>query len=212
MRARVTERRLVRKATPLVFDALRLCRSECRFVHELTVGRSIADLVILRRRRLQLWPEAPLTVNESAVLSALRHLGTSPLDTIAKAVYMRVEAVERILLGRLASWSLVRRKADGCFRATATWVGTSDIFAVEAKLTRWREALAQASVYRRYADRVFVLLPMESAEIATAHKATFLERGVGLLSYDQGGVYRVFSCPRATEHTWHREFALSRIW
>jgi hypothetical protein len=208
---KITERRLVHRATPLVFGALRLPQEECRFVYELTVGASIADLVILRAKRVHLWPEAPLSIAESSVYSALRRLGTAHVDTIAKSIYMRVEAVRKILLGRLASWLLVRGKKDGSFRATTSWVDSSDVVAIEAKLTRWREALAQATTYRRYADRVFVLLPMESAKIAVEHKDIFLEHGVGLLSYDSSGVYRMFSCPRAREHTWHREFALSRI-
>src|SRR4051794_8030743 len=70
-----TERRMVIKATPLVFSALRLSPAECRFTHELTVGLSIADLVILRTRCARLWPEAPLSIAESAVLSSLRKLG-----------------------------------------------------------------------------------------------------------------------------------------
>jgi hypothetical protein len=124
---------------------------------------------------------------------------------------MQAEAVRRILLGRLSSWLLVRGEKNGNFRAAATWVAKSEIVAVEAKLTRWRDALTQAAAYRRYADRAFVLLPVRIADVAAQHKAAFMDEGVGLLSYDAAGVYRVFPSPRATDHTWHREFAISRI-
>jgi hypothetical protein len=206
-----TEKGMVRRATPLVFAALRLSRSECVYAHELTVGPSIADLVILRARDARFWPSSPLSMAECAVLSFLRHHGAASVDTIAHNVFMRAENVHRLLLGRLSRWSLVRTSRLGQFRAPAGWVAKSELVAVEAKLIRWREALDQAVVYRRYADRAYVLLPKRSAAIAARHKDLFLENGVGLLSYDAGGVYRVFSGRKTTEHTWHREFAISRV-
>lgn len=207
----ITENRMVLRATPRIFEALRLSRNDCRFTHELTVGHSIADLVILRANVTKFWPEAPLSVAESAILSSLRRLGTANVDMIAKEVFMQTEPVRRLLLGRLSNWLLVRSEDTGEFRTIKTWVSQSEIIAVEAKLTRWREALAQATVYRRYADRAFVLLPIASAAIASQHKDDFVAAGVGLLSYDGTKVSRVFSTPKVTEHTWHREFAISRI-
>ena len=201
---------MVRKATPFVFSALRLCQSQCRFTYELTVGHSIADLVILRAPAAGLWPAAPLSIVECAVLSSLRRLGEADLGSIADAVSMRADAVRRILLGRLSTWLLVREGKD-VFRTRPSWVARSEIIAVEGKLTRWREALDQAATYRRYADRVFVLLPAKSAEVAAEHKDFFVSEGVGLLSYDAGGVCRMLPCKKVTEHTWHREFAISRL-
>jgi hypothetical protein len=211
MPRRISERGMVRRATPLVFEALSLSKDRCRFTHELSVGHSIADLVILHTRNTPLWPSAPLTIAESAILSCLRLLKEADIDTIAESVFLRAAQVRTLLLGRLSAWKLARTKDKAVFRSSTCWVDRSEVIAVEAKLTRWREALAQAAVYRRYADRVFVLLPAGSAELAAEHKDSFLTKGVGLLSYDSGTVYRVFSSQKATEHAWHREFALSRI-
>lgn len=209
--ARLTEKRLVRLATPRIMDTLRLRDRECSVAHELAIGYSIADIVILRASSTScFWPERPLSVAESAILSSLRRLGSASVEAVAKAVFMQAEPVRRLLLGRLSSWYLVRRTRDE-FRPAKAWVSRSEIVAVEAKLTRWREALAQAAVYCRYADRAFVLLPSASALVAAQHKDEFAEAGVGLLSYNDGNVVRVFSSPRATEHSWHREFAISRI-
>lgn len=209
---RITEKHLVRKATPQVLEALRLTNDQCSVVHELTVGHSIADIVILRRAGAAccLWPEGPLSVVESAILSSLRRLGTSSADEIAQDVFMQAEPVRLLLLGRLSNWSLVRNHAGG-FRTSKAWVSQSEIIAIEAKLTRWRDAIDQAVAYRRYADRSFVLLPMENAVIAAQHKDAFTKAGVGLLAYGDGRVVRVFPSPKAKEHTWHREFAMSRI-
>ena len=205
------ERYMVRRATRLVLDVFRWCRSDCLVAHELTVGKSIADLVILRPPSACRWPQAPLSIAESAILSSLRRLGEARVDTIADDVYMRADHVRRILLGRLSTWLLVQGVDEGPFRSVTTWVARSEVIAVEAKLLRWRDALLQAAVYRRYADRAFVLLPQARAEIARRHKDDFLDRGVGLLSYHAQGVYQMISSPRVAEYTWHREFAISRM-
>jgi hypothetical protein len=206
-----SEKRMVRKATPRILEALRLVQKQCKIAHELTVGYSIADIVILRANITRpFWPEGPLSVAESAILSSLRRLGTANVDAIAREVFMRAEPVRRLLLGRLSSWYLVQNY-DGEFKTAKAWVSQSEIIAIEAKLTRWRDAIAQAAAYRRYADRTFVLLPMQNAVIAAQHKAAFAEAGVGLLSYGDGRVVRVFPARKAKEHTWHREFAISRL-
>lgn len=207
----ISEKRMVRKATPQILTALRLDQDQCRVAHELTVGHSIADIVILRTNATtSLWPEGPLSVVESAILSSLRRLGTADVELIAKEVFMNAEPVRRSLLGRLSSWSLVQNR-EGEFKSSKAWVSRSEIIAIEAKLTRWRDAIAQAEAYRRYADRAFVLLPMDVAEIASRHRDAFTEAGVGLLAYDDGTVVRVIPSPKVKEHTWHREFAISRI-
>lgn len=208
-----TEKTLVRKATPRVLEALRLTQEQCSVTHEFAIGSSIADIVILRRSDSagSCGPDRPLSVVESAILSSLRRLGTANVDVIAKEVYMPAEPVRRLLLGRLSSWCLVRNQ-NGDFRTSKAWVSRSVITAIEAKLTRWRDAIAQAATYRRYADRAFVLLPIRHAKIAAQHKDMFAEAGVGLLSYDEGNVERVFAAPKSKEHAWHREFAISRMW
>lgn len=208
----VTEKRMVRKATPRILEALRLTQDQCSVTHELTVGHSIADIVILRRTDAagSFWPEGPLSVVESSILSSLRRLGTANIDVISKEIFMQAEPVRRLLLGRLSRWCLVQNQ-DGDFSTSKAWVSRSEIIAIEAKLTRWRDAIDQAATYRRYADRAFVLLPSQNAVIAAQHKDAFTKAGVGLLSYGDGKVVRVFSSPKAKEHAWHREFAISRI-
>lgn len=202
---------MVRRATPFVLAALSLCPSECRVAHELPIGQSIADMVILRPVSERVWPEAPLTVAESVVLSTLRQLGAARADTIGRQVFMSADEVRALLDGRLSEWRLVRCKERGIVEAHAAWVRAAEVIAVEAKLTRWRDALEQATFYRRYADRAFVLLPRASAETAFRHAADFRAAGVGLLAYDTQGVSSMIASQKAKLHSWHREYALSRV-
>src|SRR5262249_47749636 len=119
-----TEKGMVRKATPRILEVLRLRRDECKLAQELTVGRSIADLVILKANFARFWPEGPLSIAESAIISSLRKLGRASVDAIAKEVFMQAEPVRRLLLGRLLHWNLVRR-TGGEFRssqASKAWV------------------------------------------------------------------------------------------
>lgn len=203
---------MVHSATPRVLGALRLAHDECKIVHELAVGHSIADIAILRRAESagSYWPEGPLSVVESSILYSLRRLGTANVDAIAKEVFMQVEPVRKLLLGRLSNWSLVQN-CNGDFRTPRSWISQSEIIAIEAKLTRWRDAICQAVAYRRYANRAYVLLPERNAAIASQHKLEFTEAGVGLLSYCDGNVTLIIKAPKSKEHAWHREFAMSRI-
>lgn len=211
MAKQLTERRMVRRATPMLFDALRLAQQACNFTHELAVGYSIADIVILRTSRAAIRPGAPLSVNECAILSCLRQLGEAHLETISQSVYLQTDAVRSLLLGRLATWRLAYCERGDVFRPSVGWVNKSELIAVEAKLTRWRDALVQAATYLRYANRSYVLLPEEMARTASEYKGDFLNERVGLLSYNGTGVIRIIPAPKLTDHTWHREFAISRI-
>ncbi len=207
----MTERGLVRRATPLLLGALSFCPERCRVTHELPIGHSIADVVILRTLRGHDGPEAPLTVAESVILSTLRRLGASRPDTIGRHVFMPADDVRELLEGRLASWRLVRSRTRGLIEARAAWVQAAEVIAIEAKLTRWRDALEQATQYRRYADRAFVLLPEASAGIAARDARAFRAAGVGLLSYDARAVSCLIPGAKSKVHSWHREYALSRV-
>lgn len=209
---RLTERGMVRRATPLILAALSLCPEQVRIVHELPIGHSIADVVILRSRDDLVRPVAPLTVAESVVLAALRQLRSARPETIGRHTFMSAEEVLGVLRGRLSRWRLFKSRDRGVVEARASWVETAEIIAVEAKLTRWREALVQAASYRKYANRSFVMLPEKHAEVATQHAGLFRAAGVGLLSYSSRGVACKIAGRQARLHdSWHREFAISRV-
>ncbi len=77
-------------------------------------------------------------------------------------------------------------------------VGVSPIgrvFAFEAKLTRWREALQQAYRNTCFAHKSYVLLPMAAAGIAQQYSAEFGRRGVGLCSLGDNNLVVVHDSP-----------------
>ncbi|MCC6678884.1 MAG: hypothetical protein IT436_17295 [Phycisphaerales bacterium] len=145
------------------------------------------------------------------MLSTLRRLGSARPETIGRHVFMSADEVRDLLEGRLSEWRLVKSRERGIVEVRASWVQAAEVIAVEAKLTRWRDALAQATAYRRYADRAFVLLPKPSADLAIQHESAFRAAGVGLMAYDAQGVACMIASRKARLHSWHREYALSRV-
>lgn len=56
----------------------------------------------------------------------------------------------------------------------------NEVIAIEAKLKKWRGALQQAYRNRCFANKSYVLLPLETAQIAYRHEHEFDRRGVGI--------------------------------
>ncbi len=72
-------------------------------------------------------------------------------------------------------------------------IGT--VFAFEAKLTRWREALQQAYRNTCFAHKSYIVLPMETARLAQQYSAEFDRRGVGLCSLIDNNLVVVHDSP-----------------
>lgn len=177
---------------------------------EVAVGRSIADVAAL------LWKSprptqipAPFSTAESVILAALRLHGPTRIDLLESRVGLRSGGLRRGCLDRLEKWELIRRMAGGYFGAgVLQW--PKSIVAIEAKLTRWREALDQAIAYTQYADQSYVALPEMFAGPALRACDTFKSNGIGLIVL---GVRPVVHVKPLTmrDHDWRREFIFSRL-
>lgn len=63
-----------------------------------------------------------------------------------------------------------------------------DVWAIEAKLVRWRDALHQAYRNQCFAHRSYVLLPEKSAIMALQYLGEFERRNVGLCYISEGKI------------------------
>lgn len=169
---------------------------------EFNVGRSIADIVVFisgKQDRLQLI--RPLNVRQSVVLSQLRaHSGNQML--IEKCVHSGRD------LKQLVDCGLVKMDNDRLFLANRF---CGKIIAFEAKLERWRDALAQAVNYQRFSDESYVILPSAAATQALASKGDFIECGVGLIAFDGVKARKLLEASKSMLHDWAREFVFSRL-
>lgn len=71
-----------------------------------------------------------------------------------------------------------------------------EIWSYELKLRDWRRALYQATRYRAFSHRSFVVMPTERVASARAAAARFRLAGVGLASFDLEQGFRVLVMPR----------------
>jgi hypothetical protein len=101
-----------------------------------------------------------------------------------------------VLLGFLSSegspWLLSKLKTEFEYTNGRTDVigllGSNTILALEAKLTKWREALQQAYRNTCFAHQSLVVLPWKVAERASAYRHEFEQRSVGLCGVGPQGV------------------------
>jgi hypothetical protein len=70
------------------------------------------------------------------------------------------------------------------------------LLAFEAKLERWRQALAQAYRNLCFAHQSYVVLPRATAERAARYDAEFVRRGVGLCHVDRNRIVVIIEAPQ----------------
>lgn len=135
----------------------KMASDEIRVVRHLQVATEIPDYVLVHSGEAQ--SVAPrLSSMECAVLAQL-HWGETARDAIADHLFSQPWRIEAALtrLVRLGLATVV-----GTAYASATEVlRHARVIAIEAKLTRWADALDQARSYRRFANASYVALPLD---------------------------------------------------
>jgi hypothetical protein len=90
--------------------------------------------------------------------------------------------------------------------------GSIRLIAIEMKLKRWREALAQALEYRKFADEAYVVLDGNQARINTEVRRAFVANGVGLFLQRSGAIEReIPAVPLAPVPSEDRFLAVSKL-
>jgi len=74
-----------------------------------------------------------------------------------------------------------------------------EIASFEFKLSNWRRALYQATRYRSFSHRVYVVLPVESSQRAAENSSQFRSLNIGLIAYDCDGQCHQLVRPRKRE-------------
>ena len=90
------------------------------------------------------------------------------------------------------------------------WCRSGMLIAIEAKLTKWLDALEQARAYRQFADQVYVALPADRVQPALKARVMFERNSVGLLSVN-GDIQCEIRAKSLSMHNWRREFVYSRL-
>lgn len=89
----------------------------------------------------------------------------------------------QLSLGTPLRVDMMTREFDyGSGRVDVIASSGGSIHAFEAKLSRWREALQQATRARSFADYVYVVMPHTSRFAPLRYRQEFIRRGVGIVT------------------------------
>lgn len=182
--------------------------------HEVPVGRAIADIVSVSAPRARLARRHAVglafTVSESVALARLRRHGPTRVDRLPAVCGLTPRELKQGVWAQLVESKIIRQGPGGRITLAPLWPSTLQVVAIEAKLTRWRDALRQAIEYRRFADRVYVAISETHIAAALRSRDEFEHPGVGLLAVN-GAVRTIVPAKPSTDHDWRREFVVSRL-
>lgn len=167
---------------------------------EVSAGYGIADLVgaslnqecCLRRAELGL--DFPLDRHAVQVLTVLKSDTRTSFDYLLKRTALSESTLRRQVLPRLVSRGLVQRYADGFLsRVIELPKPSKHIVAVEAKQTRWRDAILQARRYTFFADRTYVAVWNGTARLVDRH--LLYRHRLGLIGVEPEGAEIIVEAP-----------------
>ena len=175
---------------------------------QVSVGQIIPDLVVIRSVSTggRKGREIRLTGFESWIVGELMTMGALAETTLTYRLFTREETT-RAALAKLEKIGVVRRTEEATYVLTTDISTRFEIVSVEAKLTKWREAIEQAKAYLRFSDETFIALPASVIDRNTKIYDRCASEGVGLLAVTKTAI-RVVLAPRATanpdpaEKTW----------
>jgi hypothetical protein len=177
-------------------DVLRSC-SGCEMVvfSQVTMGATVPDLVIVRQPQRMAEKRVRLSDFESWIVAELWGRGALREPTLTRRLYTRSQRTQ-LALQKLERLGLVRRTPAGGYVLTNVMNRNVEVLAVEAKLTRWREAIEQARDYLRFSMASYVALPESVVQANRDIAHSCKQAQVGLLAVSSEGVRVVSHPPR----------------
>jgi hypothetical protein len=165
----------------------------------------IPDLVAARldphalKERMSMGLIRALTRSEIAVVRRLRLDRATGARTVALHVAMAPQSVLRILRSLEGDGYVTRAQSGGYVRTYPLRRLVTKYVSVEAKLSDWRAALAQAAAHGTFADERYVAFDAAYSRRFLKAKEMFATMGVGLIAVDAGtGTCAELLCPNQT--------------
>jgi len=156
---------------------------------EVSVGSVIPDFVVVQGGGGESGRRQHLSNFDTAILAELLN-SCRRVSTIAKRLWSEERAIRK-RLERLQRVGLVCEERRGSFTPVSVPFSGTHVIAVEAKLSRWTEALRQAVSYRNFADESYVALPSLLASSHTRLLDEIRECGIGILAVSERSVWPV---------------------
>lgn len=140
----------------------------------------------------------PLAIRDLMVLEHIRANHKVSNAKLARDLHLNVTDLAEIILPRLERLRLVH-KSKRSFCPTG-WVKfyPLEIMTIEAKLSRWKEAIEQARFNSRFSDKSYIAIPSDLlARCETIHSVS-KQVNVGLITVDANQEARVATDPMFT--------------
>jgi len=181
---------------------------------EMPVGGCIPDLLLVTVTSSpaeSLWPQT-FSYRHACVLAELRRFTALHRTTLASRLYEEEDRLDDLISDLTRSES-VEETTTGSLRLSEGMRSLRvSVMAIEAKLSRWSEALAQAKNYCAFADRTMVAL--DAGLFDRSHRralAQFRRAGVGLCLVDRDGPVLLHPGRRVERATAKREYVCSSV-
>lgn len=179
-------RSLVRNLPRSIFRG-RLPQPGC-LVSQMQLGASVPDIVVVcRLRKTERENLGSLSLLQRWVLSEILMAGHISLRAIAENLSitedrtsMAIATLRRANIVRGDSLRLYAPRAGMCLRA--------EVISIEAKVTKWREAVRQATRYTAFSTASYVALPCTLIERVPRIVSECSARQIGLLGVTRGRV------------------------
>ena len=149
------------------------------------------------------------TYRHAAVLATLRKRRRTRPATLAKQLYMDVERLRPLLNDLVASGAVIENPTGSLSLSTFWSELKAEVIAVEAKLTRWKDALIQALSHKRYADTAVVAMDAAAIPQKESSIRTFAEHGIGLCAISPDSARWVVPPKRSEGEGHEREYLLT---
>jgi hypothetical protein len=178
---RLEREMLPKLRTELLWTLNIVAYSGVRVVQEPALGPRIPDLLV------GVWNDRPaalparLTYVDAAILALFDKAEHLSLADVTAHLHLSSDAGGRHI-ARLAKFGLLEAVSENAYSLRHEFRSRSvEIIAVEVKLRRWREALAQAVDYLRFSDRAYVVLDAAQSTVREDVERAFAQTGVGLI-------------------------------
>lgn len=154
---------------------------------EFSAGYGIADIVGVKYDRKKLksrfesgLKETVANIRELSLLNALQKDKYSTVESLAKQVGLSISYVKKVLLKSLIEKGYVEKQQNKYILIRNISYFTDLVVSIEAKLTKWRDALGQAKRYQHFSNLVFVALPQNT--VRNVNRELFIKSNIGVLS------------------------------
>ena len=176
---------------------------------EFPLGDCIPDLVFVSFLQEPEFRIRRLKFRYAHIISALRRHGSLDKGQLVQTTFLSLDQLSE-LMDELVERAVVNAKSNGKFDLAnrAFWKET-EVIAVEAKLSRWREALTQARTYTRFADKSLVVLDAGANISLPRDKDAFRSEGIGLYLAQPGETRLIVNPLKRTQpFTFEREYII----